>query len=191
MALQALYELDQSTHDIDVVLKWRLQDLYGSAITSSMDSREREIAWWLLERYGRSGFRSVDQVAAASELEVTSDEVEDVLEALLELRQQADYGEMVVRGVYHNLDQLDEVIAEIAPEWPVPQMAPVDRNLLRIALWEMASGSSPVRVSINEAVELARLFSGEGSRRMVNGALGAYAARLSHLAFDVGSAQED
>ena len=66
------------------------------------------------------------------------------------------------------------MIARIAPEWPVEQMAPIDRNVLRIALWEIASGSSPVRVAINEAVELARAFSGEGSRRMVNGALGAY-----------------
>jgi N utilization substance protein B len=55
-------------------------------------------------------------------------------------------------------------------------MAPVDRNVLRIALWEIGTGSSPVKVAISEAVELARTFSGEGARRMVNGALGAFAA---------------
>jgi N utilization substance protein B len=75
------------------------------------------------------------------------------------------------------------VVARIAPEWPVEQMAPVDRNVLRIALWEIGSGRAPVRVAINEAVELARLFSGEASRRMVNGALGTFVSSGTPVGF--------
>jgi N utilization substance protein B len=81
---------------------------------------------------------------------------------------------------------LDDVIHTIAPEWPVVQMAPVDRNVLRIALWELATGANPTRVAINEAVELARTFSGEGARRMVNGALGSFVASGRPLLLDHG-----
>jgi N utilization substance protein B len=92
-----------------------------------------------------------------------------------------DYGVAVVRGVIANLGAIDRVIRSIAPEWPVAQMAPVDRNLLRIALWEIGSQAVPVRVAINEAVELARRYSGESARRMVNGALGSFAKRQDKL----------
>jgi N utilization substance protein B len=182
LALQALYELDQSTHDLEVVLKWRLRDFYGSSISSSMGDGEREIAKWLLETYAANGFDDLDAATAATALGVSAIEVEAVLGRVADLHQQASYCERLVRGVRSNVSELDAVIAEIAPEWPVSQMAPVDRNLLRIALFEIASDSSPVRVAINEAVELARQFSGEGARRMVNGALGAYVSRHERLA---------
>lgn len=97
-----------------------------------------------------------------------------VLAPLRGLRKQADYGAAVIRGVVGHRERLDQVIRQIAPEWPVDQMAPIDRNVLRIALWEIGLGEVPVRVAINEAVELARRYSGEGARRMVNGALGAF-----------------
>ena len=81
------------------------------------------------------------------------------------------------------------MIERIAPEWPVDQMAPLDRNVLRIALWEIGQGRVPVRVAINEAVELARRFSGEGARRMVNGALGAFVS--SGVTLDLRPAEAD
>lgn len=185
LALQALYELDQSTHRLEDVIRGRLTELYGSSITSALRTEDRPIAWWLVDRDGRSGFNSVDLAEAAAEFEVDEAKIEAVLNHLHGLKDQADYGVRIVRGVRRNLDEIDAVIAEIAPEWPVPQMAPIDRNLLRIALWEIASRSSPVRVAINEAVELARQFSGEGARRMVNGALGAYVSRSEELALSL------
>ncbi len=190
LALQALYELDQSTHRLDDVIKGRLADLFGSSITSVLPTEDRPIAWWLLDRNGRSGIELVDRAEAAAEFGVAQSRVEAVLEHLHRLNDQADYGVAIVRGVRGNLEEIDAVIAEIAPEWPVPQMAPVDRNLLRIALWEIASRSSPVRVAINEAVELARQFSGEGARRMVNGALGAYVSRHEQLALSLSEGED-
>ena len=69
---------------------------------------------------------------------------------------------------------IDEVIRRHAPAWPLDQVSAVDRNILRIALYELRPGSpTPPKVAINEAVELAKEFGGEGSSRFVNGVLGA------------------
>ena len=64
-------------------------------------------------------------------------------------------------------------IAEHAPEWPMDQVAVIDRNILRIALWEFAvSEVTPIKVAINEAIELAKVFGSDSSSRFVNGVLG-------------------
>jgi transcription antitermination protein NusB len=79
----------------------------------------------------------------------------------------------IVSGVIRYQKVLDEFIADFAPEWPLDQIAVVDRNLLRIALWEIAVyEKTPVKVAINEAVELAKIFGAEGSPRFINGVLG-------------------
>jgi N utilization substance protein B len=79
----------------------------------------------------------------------------------------------IVQGVLRHKDQLDEMICEHAPEWPIDQMAIVDRNILRIALFEfLIDGGTPPKVAINEAVELAKIFGSDSSRRFVNGVLG-------------------
>ncbi|MBA3533542.1 MAG: transcription antitermination factor NusB [Ardenticatenales bacterium] len=84
----------------------------------------------------------------------------------------------VVPGVVQHRAALDGYIQEVAPEWPVEQMAPVDRNILRMAIYELLHRrGTPVKVAINEAVELARLYGSDNSRRFVNGALGTFAAR--------------
>lgn len=71
---------------------------------------------------------------------------------------------------------LDEHIAEHAPEWPIEQISIIDRNLLRIALWEFAVKSeTPLKVAINEAIELAKRFGSESTPRFVNGVLGSLA----------------
>ena len=79
----------------------------------------------------------------------------------------------IVEGVTARRDDLDRVIAHFAPEWPVSQIAAIDRNILRIALWEMNFNDTPIKVAINEAVELAKEFGAETSSRFVNGVLGA------------------
>lgn len=84
----------------------------------------------------------------------------------------------LVFGVLRNLPGIDVLVHEIAPEWPLPQMSPIDRNILRIAVFElMIAQDTPVKVVINEAVELAKLFGGDSTRRFVNGALGTLAGR--------------
>lgn len=88
----------------------------------------------------------------------------------------------IVREIWPMHSQLDQFIAEHAPEWPLDQIAIIDRNILRIALWEFAvSGETPVKVAINEAVELAKNYGSESSPRFVNGVLGSLAARQNEL----------
>ncbi|MBI5964144.1 MAG: transcription antitermination protein NusB, partial [Chloroflexi bacterium] len=66
-----------------------------------------------------------------------------------------------------------QLIARYAPEWPLDQIAAIDRNILRIAFWEFAvSRETPVKVAINEAVELAKLYGSDSAPRFVNGVLG-------------------
>jgi N utilization substance protein B len=79
----------------------------------------------------------------------------------------------VVQGVLAHRGRLDELISQYAPEWPIDQMAIIDRNILRIALFEfLVDGGTPPKVAINEAVELAKAFGSDSSRRFVNGVLG-------------------
>ena len=84
------------------------------------------------------------------------------------------FAEERIAGVLDAIEAIDEVIAQHAPAWPLDQVPAVDRNILRIALYELRPGSTtPPKVAINEAVELAKEFGGEGSSRFVNGVLGA------------------
>ena len=85
----------------------------------------------------------------------------------------ARFVQKIIEGVMSYRDQLDEVIGHFAPEWPVSQIAVIDRNILRMALWEMNFSDTPVKVTINEAVELAKEYGADTSPRFVNGVLGA------------------
>ncbi len=88
----------------------------------------------------------------------------------------------IVFGVLRYQPVLDDVIHRIAPEWPIEQMAPVDRNILRLAAYEMmVDCSAPPKVAINEAVELAKLFGSDSSSRFVNGVLGTLLAKKQEL----------
>jgi N utilization substance protein B len=80
----------------------------------------------------------------------------------------------LVQGVLVHQTQLDLLIQANAPEWPIEQMAIVDRNILRLAVYELASSiGTPPKVAINEAVELAKTFGSDSSPRFINGVLGA------------------
>ena len=84
------------------------------------------------------------------------------------------FAEECVAGVLEAMQAIDEVIRRYARAWPLDQVSAVDRNILRIGLYELRPGSStPPKVAINEAIELAKEFGGEGSPRFVNGVLGA------------------
>ncbi len=88
------------------------------------------------------------------------------------------FAQKLVSGVIEHMPYLDEMIQRYAPEWPLDQMALIDRNVLRIAIYEFGPGAcTPVKVAINEAVELSKLFGSESSPRFVNGVLGALVER--------------
>jgi len=93
----------------------------------------------------------------------------------------ADFVRRIVAGVAAQTGELDHIIAHFAPEWPVTQIATIDRNILRIALWEILANGTPIRVAINEAVELAKEFGAESSPRFINGVLGAATRRKREL----------
>jgi transcription antitermination protein NusB len=118
LALQALYELDCTRHQVGDVLTDRLSDEDVSIRTRSL----------------------------ATEL---------------------------VHGVLAHKQKLDVLIHKYAPEWPLDQIAIIDRNILRIAIYELGAGNkTPVKVAINEAIELAKTFGTESTPRFVNGVLG-------------------
>lgn len=119
---------------------------------------------------------------ALYELDCTHHTSDEVLARLIsdESVDEETYGfvDRLVRGVRDHRRQLDSVIEQHATAFPVEQMAPIDRTILRIALFEMLfSDEIPVKVSINEAVVLAKTFGGEATPRLVNGVLGAVASK--------------
>lgn len=81
----------------------------------------------------------------------------------------------IITGVVKHLFKIDEIIKKAAPEWPLEQITIVDRNILRMGLFELLFGNReevPPKVAINEAIELAKSFGGESSGKFVNGVLG-------------------
>lgn len=81
----------------------------------------------------------------------------------------------LTKGIKENLTKLDKIIEQAAPEWPVEQINIVDRNVLRIGLYELLYSKKeevPPKVAINEAIELAKTFSGPSSGKFINGVLG-------------------
>ncbi|MGE5597502.1 MAG: transcription antitermination factor NusB [Hyphomicrobiales bacterium] len=91
----------------------------------------------------------------------------------------AGFGRGVLRGVLKRVPELDAYIAEAAPEYPVESLAVVDRNILRLAIWELLSdNSAPVAAVVNEAVELAHRYGGETSPSFVNGVLRTISMRI-------------
>jgi N utilization substance protein B len=84
-----------------------------------------------------------------------------------------DFIHELVKGVLKNVPELDKVLQPIAPEWPIDQIARMDRLILRMGLYELLyTEDVPPKVVINEAVELAKAFGGENSSKFINGVLG-------------------
>jgi N utilization substance protein B len=93
-----------------------------------------------------------------------------------------DFFRSIVLGVLPIREELDGFIADHAPDWPLDQVAIVDRNILRIALWEFAvADGTPLKVAINEAVELAKTYGSDSAPRFVNGVLGSLADRQNEI----------
>lgn len=93
-----------------------------------------------------------------------------------------DFATELVHGVLEYQDAMDTLIARFAPEWPLDQMAVIDRNILRIAMYEfLVTDETPVKVAINEAVELAKVYGSDSAPRFINGVLGTLADHLTDL----------
>jgi N utilization substance protein B len=87
------------------------------------------------------------------------------------------FTEKLVQGVLKNKSKIDEVIGRFAPSFPVAQMSVIDRNILRVAIFEILMDNTPVKVAINEAIELAKTFGSDSSPRLINGVLGSIATK--------------
>jgi N utilization substance protein B len=104
----------------------------------------------------------------------------------------SEFSRQIVFGVMPLIQKLDDFIAQHAPEWPLDQVAAIDRNILRIALWEFAvSGCTPIKVAINEAIELAKYYGSDSTPRFVNGVLGSLANRQQEIHQTFGTTRKD
>jgi len=93
-----------------------------------------------------------------------------------------DFSREILLGILPIRKELDRVLERYAPEWPLDQIAPIDRNILRLAVWEFAVRKcTPVKVAINEAVELAKLFGSDNAARFINGVLGSLADNQNEI----------
>ena len=121
---------------------------------------------------------------ALYEVDAVGREVEVVVARLLaegELSEENnDFVRELVGGVVQNKDEIDGNIKRFAPAWPIEQIAMIDRNILRLAIFEILFDNRvPVKVAISEAVELAKSFGSENSAKFVNGVLGSVSALAS------------
>lgn len=101
-----------------------------------------------------------------------------------------DFLQFLSKGVTRHIKKIDKIIKTFAPEWPINQISVVDRNILRIAIFELVYNSStPYKVVINEAVELAKNFSGDKSSKFINGVLGSVFSEVNkntNKTYDIG-----
>lgn len=100
----------------------------------------------------------------------------------------------IVEGVVAHLKELNAIIEKAAPQWPLAQIAIVDRNVLRIGLYELLFGNRdevPPKVAINEAIELAKSFGGDSSGKFVNGVLGTVYREIGEPGKDDASKPKD
>jgi len=118
------------------------------------------------------------------EVDSVGHEVEGVATRLLEKEglsgENASFARELVSGVIGNKETIDLNIRNFAPAWPIEQIPVVDRNILRLAIFEiLLDNKVPVKVAINEAVELAKKFGSDNSPKFVNGVLGSVSALAS------------
>ena len=97
----------------------------------------------------------------------------------------------LIKGVQQHIDEIDKVIVATAPEWPLEQITVIDRNILRLGIYELIFNKKvPPKVAINEAVELGKAFGGESSGKFINGVLGTLYKQLPEEERLAGEAKE-
>jgi N utilization substance protein B len=133
---------------------------------------------------GRRKARSI-ALQALYEIDAVAHDPETTLNHLLEetklTEENVSFARELVQGVVRYKEKLDAHIKRFAPAWPVEQIAVIDRNILRLAIFEvLLDNKVPMKVAINEAVELAKDFGSDNSPRFVNGVLGAVSALIKN-----------
>jgi|WetSurMetagenome_2_1015567.scaffolds.fasta_scaffold458403_2 transcription antitermination protein NusB len=132
----------------------------GDKIMKGARHKSREVALQVLYEIDSVGHKSEEAMRCILSRIELSGEV-------------ADFAGELVNGVLLNREQLDQNIRDFAPAWPLDQISIIDRNILRLAIFEILHDNKiPVKVAINEAVELAKTFGSDNSSRFVNGVLG-------------------
>ena len=119
---------------------------------------------------------------ALYEIDSVGREPETVIERALATMEMTEENRNFVRetvsGTVKHREEIDKEIEKLAPAWPLDQMAMVDRNIMRLAIFEILYDNKvPVKVAVNEAVELAKTFGSESSAKFINGVLGAVSAK--------------
>ena len=132
---------------------------------------------------GRRKARSI-ALQALYEIDSVQHDPEETLKNLREELKLSEetfkFASELVNGVVRYKEKLDAQIHRYAPAWPIEQIAFIDRNILRLAIFEiLIDNKIPVKVVINEAVELAKNFGGDSSSKFINGVLGAISANIS------------
>ena len=144
IALQALFEADKRTHKPADVL---------ARIVKESEVLEEATAY--LQRMSEP--RAIDAVEKVSK----------------NIRLAEPYSREILEGIAENLEKIDSLIKRYAREFPIQQLSAVDRNVMRVAIWEtLFDNKTPSKVAIDEAVEIAKTFGTEASSRFVNGVLG-------------------
>lgn len=121
---------------------------------------------------------------ALYEVDAAGHKVEEVVSGLLAeeglAEENTNFARELVSGVIRDKKKIDANIRSFAPAWPVEQMPIIDRNILRLAIFEIfIDNKVPVKVAINEAVELAKTFGSDNSAKFVNGVLGSFSTAIT------------
>lgn len=121
---------------------------------------------------------------ALFEVDCTEHNPKEILERLLESsslpEEVANFTSELALKVLENKGRIDGIIRKFAPAWPLEQIAMVDKNILRLGIYEILFNAVPVKVAINEAVELAKTFGSDSSPKFVNGVLGSVYKELKN-----------
>ncbi len=138
-------------------------------------TKARAVALQVLFEYDLTGHLPGDVL----EYRLAEEDLDDKSEA---------FSREIIQGVIPIIVSMDKIISEHAPEWPLEQVAAIDRNIIRLALWEFAvSKCTPVKVAINEAIELSKMYGSDSTPRFVNGVLGSLAARQEEISRHFGT----
>jgi len=106
----------------------------------------------------------------------------------------AEFINNLIKGIIENKSKIDKIIEKAAPEWPIEQITIVDRNVLRIGLYELLFGKRkevPPKVAINEAIELAKTYGGDSSGKFINGVLGTIYREIGEPGKDEGTPRKE
>jgi N utilization substance protein B len=108
--------------------------------------------------------------------------IKEALETLFEseklIKETRLFAEELAEGAWDKKEQSDKIIKQYSKDWSIERMGGVDRNIMRLALFELMEGETPVQVVIDEAVELAKKYSSDEAAKFINGILGAYVKSL-------------